>query len=146
MSIERIKIFFISGVNWVLVNSNEENGGPRASQMKSVLQIRTGGIRFQANFYRAFEEPASTGQVDCIEQRKGKGVRRGANAFPIRLGAWHTRPLYIGALGFVRDYLWRRFINFKLRAHFLDLRGLLFHHCRVTRQPCLPIPRSSFVV
>ena len=30
------------------------------------------------------------------------------------------------ALGFVRDHLRRRFADFKLCAHFLDLRGLLF--------------------
>src|SRR5882757_5839279 len=65
--------------------------------------------------------------------RDGKGVRHTANAFPNRLGAWHTRPLYIGALGFIRDYLWRRLVHFKLRAHLLDLRGLLFHYPRETR-------------
>ena len=61
--------------------------------------------------------------------RKFKKVKAFAagqtNAFPIRLGAWHTRPFYIVALRFVSDYLWRRLIHFKLRAHFLDLRGLL---------------------
>ena len=54
-----------------------------------------------------------------------KAFAAGANAFQIRLGAWHARPLYMAALGFVCDYLRRRFIDFKLRAHFLDLRGLL---------------------
>ncbi len=37
-----------------------------------------------------------------------------------------TRPIYLAALRFVRDYLWRRFAHFKLGAHFLNLRGLLF--------------------
>ena len=37
-----------------------------------------------------------------------------------------ARLLYIVALRFVRDYLRRRFAHFKLRAHFLDLRCLLF--------------------
>ena len=54
-----------------------------------------------------------------------KAFAAGANAFQIRLGASHTRPLYMAALGFVCDYLRRRFIDFKLRAHFLDLRSLL---------------------
>src|SRR5437016_3383004 len=48
----------------------------------------------------------------------------------LRLGAWHTRRLYIAALRFVYDHLWGRFAYFKLGAHFLDLRGLVFHHCR----------------
>ena len=51
---------------------------------------------------------------------------RGRTPFQIRLGAWHTRPLYFAALRFVRDYLWRRLAHFKLSAHFLYLRGLLF--------------------
>ena len=38
----------------------------------------------------------------------------------------HARPIYIAVLRFVYDYLWRRFAHFKLGAHFLDLRGLLF--------------------
>ena len=63
--------------------------------------------------------------------RKFKKVKAFAagqtNAFPIRLGAWHPRPHYIAALRFVRDYLWRRFIDFQLGAHFLDLRGLIFY-------------------
>src|SRR5690349_14590661 len=33
---------------------------------------------------------------------------------------------YFAALRFVRDYLRRRFTHFKLRAHLLDLRCLLF--------------------
>ena len=41
----------------------------------------------------------------------------------------------MAALGFVRDYLRRRFIHFQLRAHFLDLRGLLFHLCRENLHP-----------
>ena len=55
-----------------------------------------------------------------------KAFAAGTNAFQIRLGAWHTRPLYMAALGFVCDYLRRRFIDFKLGAHFLDLSSLLF--------------------
>ena len=54
-----------------------------------------------------------------------KAFAAGANAFQIRLGASHTRPLYMAALGFVCNYLRCRFIDFELRAHFLDLRGLL---------------------
>ena len=57
--------------------------------------------------------------------RKGKGVRRGANAFANRLGAFGTQGLYFGGLRFVRDYLWRRFAHFNPGAHFLDLCGLL---------------------
>ena len=34
MTIERIKIFFISDVNWEVGQFGEENGRPRASQMK----------------------------------------------------------------------------------------------------------------
>src|SRR5206468_5222563 len=44
----------------------------------------------------------------------------------------HTRPFYIAALRFVRDYLWRGLAHFELGAYFLDLRGLLFelgNHC-----------------
>jgi hypothetical protein len=55
-----------------------------------------------------------------------KAFATGANAFQIRLGAWHARPLYVAALGFVCDYLRRSFIDFKLGTHFLDLRSLLF--------------------
>src|SRR6266516_4288024 len=49
-----------------------------------------------------------------------------ANAFPIRLGAWHTRPIYLAALRFVYDHLWRSFAHFNLGAHLLDLGGLFF--------------------
>ena len=52
-----------------------------------------------------------------------------ANAFPIRLGAWHTRPIYLAALRFVYDHLWRSFAHFNLGAHLLDLSGLLFDRC-----------------
>jgi len=64
---------------------------------------------------------------------KGKAFAAGANALPNRLGASHTRPHYIASLGLVRDDLWRRFTHLKLRAHLLDLCGLLFHHRRETR-------------
>ena len=37
------------------------------------------------------------------------------------------------SLLFVRDHVWRRFTHLKLRAHLLDLRALLFHHPRETR-------------
>ena len=37
MSIERTKILFISGVEWLFVNLGEENGRRRASQMKPWL-------------------------------------------------------------------------------------------------------------
>ena len=71
--------------------------------------------------------------------RKFKKVKAFAagqtNAFPIRLGAWHTRPFYIVTLRFVSDYLRRSFINFELRAHFLDLRGLLFELRRENLHP-----------
>ena len=56
---------------------------------------------------------------------QSKAFAAGANAFPNCLGAWHTRPRYIAALGFVCNYLRRRFIDFKLRAYLLDLPGLL---------------------
>ena len=46
--------------------------------------------------------------------------------------ALHTVLLYIAALRSAHDYLWRRFAHFELRAHLLDLRGLLFHHGRET--------------
>ena len=52
-----------------------------------------------------------------------------ANAFPIRRGAWHTRPIYLAALRFVYDHLWRSFAHFNLGAHLLDLSGLLFDRC-----------------
>jgi len=55
-----------------------------------------------------------------------KAFALGTNAFPIRLGALDTQGhFYFAALWFVRDYVRRRFIDFKLRAHLLDLRGLL---------------------
>ena len=41
----------------------------------------------------------------------------------------------MAALGFVRDYLRRRFIDFKLGAHFLDLRGLLLQLGRENLHP-----------
>src|SRR5205809_4407922 len=75
----------------------------------------------------SFEDLLQLGQADAIERRKMvKAFAAGTNAFPDRLDAWHTRPFYIAALGLVRDHLRRRFIDFKLSAHFLDLRGLFF--------------------
>ena len=85
-----------------------------------------------ARIFPLLENLLQLGEADAIERRNGKGVRPQANAFQIRLGAGHTRPLYLAALGFVCDYPRCRFIDFKLRAHFLDLRGLLFYHCRKT--------------
>ncbi len=76
--------------------------------------------------FTSFEDLLQLSQADAIERRKWqRRSPQGANAFPNRLSAWHTRPFYIAALGFVRDYLRRRFIDFKLGAHFLDLRSLL---------------------
>jgi len=52
---------------------------------------------------------------------------RTANAFPVTsLGVRHTRPSYLATLRFIDDYLRRGFVHLNLRAHFLDLRGLLF--------------------
>src|SRR6266480_3919447 len=68
----------------------------------------------------SFEDLLQLGQADAIERRKMvKAFAAGTNAFPDRLDAWHTRPFYIAALGLVRDHLRRRFIDFKLSAHFL---------------------------
>jgi len=75
-----------------------------------------------------------------------KAFAPGANAFPNRLGAWHTRPFYIAALGLVRDYLRRSFIDFKLGAHFLDLRGLLFQLGREDFHPFLLLRDGDFQV
>ena len=38
----------------------------------------------------------------------------------IRLGAWHTRPMYFGVLRFVYDYLRCRLTHFKLGAYSLN--------------------------
>src|SRR5213596_706860 len=51
------------------------------------------------------------------------GFRRAANAFPIRIGAWHTRPIYLAALRLVYDHSRRRFARLKLRTHFLQARS-----------------------
>ena len=101
-------------------------------------------IMLSALIFLLLEDLLQLGEADAIERRNGKGVRRGANAFQIRLGAWHTRPLYMAALGFVRDYLRRRFTHFKLRAHFLDLRGLLFQLGRENLHPFRLLGDSDF--
>src|SRR5436305_14948231 len=75
----------------------------------------------------SFEDLLQLGQADAIERRKMvKAFAAGTNAFPNRLDAWHTRPFNLAALGLVRDHLRRRFIDFKLSAPFLHLRGLFF--------------------
>ena len=64
--------------------------------------------------------------------RNGEDVRpEGRTPFQFHsLGATHTRPLWIPALGFVYNHLRGGLTHLKLRADFLDLRGLLFYHCR----------------
>lgn len=69
----------------------------------------------------------STRQGRCYGgAEKVKAFATGTNAFPICLGARHTRPFYIAALRFVHDHFRRGLIHFDLGAHLLDLRGLLF--------------------
>ena len=62
-----------------------------------------------------------------------KAFATGRTPFQIRLGALGSQDRSFRVLPFVRDYLWRRSTHLKLGAHLLDLRGLLFHHCRETR-------------
>ena len=81
--------------------------------------------------------PAKTERVESKRAETVKAFAAGANAFPIRLGASHTRPLYFADLRLVRDYLRRRFAHFNLGAHFLDLRGLLFELDRESLHPFL---------
>jgi len=68
----------------------------------------------------------------ATETVKAFALRR--TPFRIRLGAFtHPRLLYLTTLWFVHDHLGRRFAHFKLDAHFLDLRGLLFQLGRKLR-------------
>jgi len=71
--IERIKFFFISSVNWVSANSDEENGRPGASQMKPA---RTAGSAL--SLLREFF-PSSVGLLQrnqVVRSSDRKGVRR----------------------------------------------------------------------
>ena len=83
-------------------------------------------IMLSARIFPLLEDLLQLGEADAIERRNGKGVRRRGERLPKSvLVPWHTRPLFMAALGFVCDYLRRRFIDFKLGAHFLDPRSLL---------------------
>jgi hypothetical protein len=90
--------------------------------MKPACTTRVGFIFFAG----LFEDVLQRDQADGIE-RSVKGVRRGGERpfqFALMIGKQGTvqsQPLW-----FVRDHLWRRFAHFKLGAHLLDLRGLLF--------------------
>ena len=52
-------------------------------------------------------------------------------------GSIATSPGEITSLRFVRDHLWRGLYHLNLRAHFLDLRGLLFELGRENLHPFL---------
>src|SRR5262249_44736892 len=104
-----------------------------------------GSFVFAARIFRALSALSSVVKLELLSGEMAKAfAAKGRTPFHIRLGAWHTRQLSIAALGLVRDYLWRRFINFKLRAHFLDLRGLLFKLSRQDFHPFLLLGHSSF--
>src|SRR4030095_7162304 len=97
------------------------------------IRIPGSTLLFLREFFCPLKTCFSAAKLILSSDRKGKGVRRWGERLsnsPRCFG--HTRPLYIPVLVFVRDYLWRRLNNFKLRAHFLDLRGLLFYHYRKT--------------
>ena len=95
------------------------------SQMKPAGQSEA-PIMLSARIFPLLEDLLQLSAADAMSVETVKAFAAGANAFQIRLGAWHARPLYVAALGFVCDYLRRSFIDFKLGAHFLDLRSLLF--------------------
>ncbi len=90
--------------------------------------VRTAGsaLSFLSEFFRRLNTCFNAASCCYRATETVKAFATGANAFTNRLSAWHTRPRYIAVLWFVRDDLWCRFVNFKLGAHFLDLRGLLF--------------------
>ena len=71
-----------------------------------------------------------------LSDGNGKGVRHGANAFPNRLGALAHKAILDRNLGFGGNYLRRRSAYLKLRAHLLDLRGLLFEPGCELRDRC----------
>ena len=108
-----------------LGNSDEEMAVRRVSQMKPAGKSEA-CIMLSARIFLLLEDLLQLGEADAIERRNGKGVRpQGRTPSKSALVLWHARPLYMAALGFVCDYLRRRFIDFKLRAHFLDLSCLL---------------------
>ena len=90
MSIERTKILFISGVEWVWVNSNEENGRPRAGQMKSACKSGP-AVTFPGELLPSLRRPASAGKSIVSNNEKVKAFAAGTNAFPIRLSAFDTQ-------------------------------------------------------
>src|SRR4030095_10962579 len=97
------------------------------------IRIPGSTLLFLRDFFCPVKTCFSAAKLMLSSDRKGKGVRRWGERLsnsPRCFG--HPRPLYIPVLVFVRDYLWRRLNNFKLRAHLLDLDGLLFYHCRKT--------------
>ena len=72
-------------------------------------------------------EPAREDTRPYTRSRKGKGVRpQGRTPFQIASVLLTPGRFTFAALRFVRDHLRRRFAHFKLGAHSLDLRGLLF--------------------
>jgi hypothetical protein len=92
MSIERIKIFFISDVNCGVGQFGEENGEPGASQMKPARKSEA-ALCVLREFFRRFEDLLQLCQAMLSSDGNGKGVRRGDERLSkFALALWHTRP------------------------------------------------------
>ena len=76
----------------------------------------------------------------------GKGVRHRGERLSKSPQCLGTQGQLLAPLRFVRDDFWRRFIHFELRAHFLDLRGLLFELGRQNFHPFLLLRDGGFQV
>ena len=93
-----------------------------------------GPAREDSRFYTI--APAREDTRLYTRNRKGKGVRRrGGERLSKSPRCLTHQGTYIAVLRFVRDYLWRTLAHFELRAHFLDLRGLLFELRRENLHP-----------
>src|SRR5437016_14303283 len=99
MTIERIKIFFISDVNCGVGQFGEENRRPRASQMKPARKPKA-ALCVLREFFRRLKTCFNSAKRCYRATEKGKAVRReGRTPFQIRLAV-------LGTQGHIRSRLY----------------------------------------
>ena len=127
MITERINFFFISAVNWCRL-IDEENGRPKSQPNETAAETEKASYHpgESSSFWTCYQLA-----TDAIDDRKGKAFRRGANAIPNSSLCSALKPLYLAALRILLgDGLPCSLVHFDVRAHLLELRGLIFHHRR----------------
>ena len=95
------------------------------SQSNETCAQRRSDIMISTRIFRRLKPCFDSARPMLSSDENGKGVRHMGERLSKSARCLSHKAVYIAVLGLVRDYLRRRFIDFKLGAHFLDLRSLL---------------------